>query len=75
MIDLVDIAQRVIYQRRIQHRTRHVFDVGESTDGRAPIEDPNLVLARHQRRHKVLSNEASTASDKYPGHERGSGPT
>ena len=64
---LVDIAQGVIHQRRIQHRARHILDVGERADGRASIKDPHLVLTRHQRRHQVLSYEASTASDEYSG--------
>src|SRR6201999_3811494 len=64
----------VVDQCRIQDRTRYIFDVGKSADRRASIENPNLVIARDQRRYKVLPDEASTASDKYPGHERGSGP-
>jgi hypothetical protein len=33
------------------------------------------LIARHQRRHKVLPNETGAARDKYAGHERGSGST
>jgi hypothetical protein len=49
--------------------------VGQQLGRRKKIENPHLSMAGDKRRYQVLSDKAAAASDKYPGHECGSGST
>jgi len=69
------IAERLIHQIRIEHRTFDILHVGQEVSRRKKIENPHLSMAGDKRRYQVLSDKAAAASDKYPGHERGSGST
>ena len=75
VIDLADIAECLVHQVRIQHRTFDIFNFRDGTGRRAKIQNPHLSTAGGERRDEVLSDKAGAASDKYPGHEWGSGST
>jgi hypothetical protein len=75
MINLSDVPGGLIHQIRIEHRTCEIFDVRDGTNRGAKIQNPHLATASGERRYKVLSDKAGAASDKYPGHECGSGST
>jgi hypothetical protein len=75
MIDLGDVAERLVHPVRIKYRTRDIFDLRNGADRRTKIKNPHLSTACSERRHEVLSDKAGAASDKYPGHECGSGST
>src|SRR5882757_933086 len=75
MINLGDVADGLVHQIRIEHRTREIFDVRDGANRGAKIQNPHLSTASSERRYEVLPDKASAASDKYPGHECGSGST
>jgi hypothetical protein len=75
VINLCDVTERLIDQCRIKHGTCDIFDLRDSAGWRAKIQNPHLSTAVSERRYEVLADEAGAASDKYPGHECGSGPT
>jgi hypothetical protein len=75
MVDLIDIAKRVVDEHRIKHGTPDIIDLGEGTGRRTKIENPHLSTLGNERGYEVLTDEAGAARDKYSGHECGSGPT
>ena len=75
MINLTDAAERLIHQVRIEHRTLDILHVRLEMGRWKQIENPYLSIAGDKRRYQVLSDKAAAASDKYPGHECGSGST
>ena len=73
VIDLTDVAHRLLDDIRIQHRTFDVLHVRQGVRWRVEIENARLSSPRDQRRYQVLSDEAAAAGDEDPSHECGCG--
>ncbi len=69
VINLTDVAERLIHQVRIEHRTFDILHVRQQVRRRKKIEYPHLLIAGGKRRYQVLSDKPAAASDEDPGHE------
>jgi hypothetical protein len=73
VIDLIDAAQGLTHQIRIEHRTLDILHVRQGVGWTVEIENARLSTPRNRRRYQVPSDEAAAASHKDSCHECGYG--